>query len=217
MSGLSASGIAGIVQGGIGITTAIAGGISAGVQRRKINKYYDRLNQENEDWYNLNGKGDYVDNVQSQAMIRNLRNNLNRNNEITANSAVVTGASPELIAAQKAASTKTMGDVYSNISVMGQRWKDNIQDKYLARKSAIDNGKIGILNDKAKSYENLMYNGLSNLTNSFNTFNGGSSNYDSSQGGGMGGMIQGIGNMSESGSGGSGGADISSGSGGSGG
>jgi len=56
---------------------------------------------------------------------------------------------------------------------MGQQWKDRISDQYLARKNSLANQRMGMMEETANSYENLMNNGLNMMGGSLGNILGG--------------------------------------------
>ena len=148
------------IGAGLGLAGSLFGGYKAAKQRREINKRLNEQDAENTSFYNANALSDYTQRADSQNLLKQLRDNLTKQNKATANMAVVTGATPEQQAVAKEQSNKVISDTYSNLGAMGQQWKDRITDKYLARRENIANQRMGMMNDKAQSYENLMNTGL---------------------------------------------------------
>jgi hypothetical protein len=157
----------GAAAGTNGIIAGVFGAIKAGQQRRKMNRYLNQQDSENTAWYNANALSDYTQRADAQNLIKQLRENLNKNNKRAENMAVVTGATPEQAAVAKEQSNKAISDTYSNLGAMGQQWKDRVTDRYMNRRQDIANQRMGILSDKAQSYENLMQNGFNTLQQSF--------------------------------------------------
>ncbi|MDR0824947.1 MAG: hypothetical protein LBN74_07610 [Prevotella sp.] len=155
-----------ILGGVIGLGASLFGGIKAGKERRKMDKFLNKQNTENTAWYNANALSDYTQRADAQNLMGQLRNTLTKQNKIAANTAVVTGATPEQQAVQKEQSNKVVSDTFSNIGALGQQWKDRVTDKYLARKDNIAQQRMGMMGQNAQSYENLMGNGLNMLTGS---------------------------------------------------
>jgi hypothetical protein len=152
-----------IIAGAVGLGKAIFGGIKAAKQRRKMDTYLNEQEAENKSWYNANALSDYTQRADTQALMKQLRDTLGRQNKKAAGAAVVTGATVEEQAVQKELSNKVISDTFSNIGAMGQRWKDNITDRYLARKQSLAGQRMGIAAQKAASYESMMSSGLNSL------------------------------------------------------
>ena len=155
--------IGGIAGGVIGLGASLFGGSKAANERRKMERYLRQQESENQSWYDANALSDYTQRADTQNLMKQLRDNLSRQNKAASNTAVVTGATPEQQAIQKEQSNKVISDTFSNIGAMGQQWKDRITDRYLDRKNALSGQKMGMMEGNATSYENLMNNGL-NMT-----------------------------------------------------
>jgi hypothetical protein len=170
-------------QGTTGWVSALYGANKAGKERKKMDNYLNQQDTENKAWYNANALSDYTQRADTQNLMKQLRDNLGKNNKAAANMAVVTGATPEQQAVQKELSNRVISDTYSNMGAMGQQWKDKITDRYLSTKNMIANQRMGMIDAQASNYETLFNNGINTLGDSFKTFAGSAS---SSMGSGMG-------------------------------
>ena len=161
-------GILGDALGGVvGLGAGIFGAINAGNQRKKMEQYLNQQDAENNAWYNENAYSDYTQRADSQNLIRQLRNTLDRQNQIASDTAVVTGSTPEQQAVQKEQSNKTIADVYGNIGSLGQQYKDMVTNRYMAMKTNLANQRMGMMEGSANSYEDLMNNGFGAVGDSF--------------------------------------------------
>ncbi len=151
------------IGAGVGLVGSIFGGNKASKERRKMNQYLNQQDADNKAFYNANALSDYTQRADTQNLMKQLRNNLSKSNKRAENMAVVTGATPEQQAVAKEQSNKIISDTYSNIGAMGQQWKDQITNRYLGRKDNIANQRMGMMGQKAQSYENLMNTGLNLL------------------------------------------------------
>lgn len=148
------------IGAGAGLVGSIFGGNKAAKQRRKMRRYLNEQDAENTAQYNRDYYSDYTQRADAQNLMKQLRDNLSKNNKRSDNMAVVTGATPEQQAVQKEQSNKVISDTYSNIGAMGQQWKDQVSNRYLSRKQNIADQRMGIMNQNAQSHENLMSTGL---------------------------------------------------------
>jgi hypothetical protein len=155
------------IGGVVGLGAGLFGGAKVAQKRKRMEQYLRQQSAENQAWYNTNALSDYMQRADSQALLKHVRDNLYRQNRAAANTAVVTGATPEQQAVQKELSNKALSDTYSRLGAIGQQWKDNVTDKYLARKDMIGSGQMGMWNNQATGYENLMNNGFQTAGNSF--------------------------------------------------
>ena len=154
------------IGAGVGLLGSIWGGSKAAKQRRKMNQYLNQQDAENKAWYNANALSDYTQRSDVQNLMRNMRENLTRQNKATSNTAAITGATPEAQAAQKELSNKVISDTYANIGALGQNYKDRVTSQYLARKDNIAGQRMGLMDGKARSYENVMNTGTNFLGSS---------------------------------------------------
>jgi hypothetical protein len=155
-----------VIGGAIGLGASLIGGNKAAKQRRLMEDYLNQQDTENKAFYNANALSDYTQRTDVQNLIKQLRDNLGRQNKAAANTAVVTGATPEQQAVAKEQANKVISDTYANTGAMGQQWKDRITDRYMARKADIASQRMNIMQGKAVSGENLQSNGLNILGNS---------------------------------------------------
>ena len=157
---------AALISGVAGLASSLFGGSKEGKERRKMAQYLQQREADNKSWYNANALADYTNRSDVQNLIRVLRENLSKQNKATANSAVVTGATPEAQAVAKEQSNKVIADTYANIGAIGQQYKDRITDRYLAQKNYFDKMQFGMSEASATSYGNLMNNGLNIMAGS---------------------------------------------------
>lgn len=152
--------IGSIVSGGVGLIKGIFGGSKAAKQRKKMDRYLNQQDAENTAYYNSNYLSDYTQRSDAQNLMKQLRDNLSKVNKRSENMAVVTGATPEQQAIAKEQANKVISDTYSNLGAMGQQWKDQISNRYLTRRENIANQRMGVMGEKAQSYETMRDNGL---------------------------------------------------------
>lgn len=161
------------IGAGVGLIGSIFGGSKAAKQRQKMNRYLNEQDAENKAWYNANALSDYTQRADAQSLMGQLRNTLTKQNKVAANTAVVTGATPEQQAIQKEQSNKVISDTISNLGAMGQQYKDRVTDRYLAQKTNLANQRMNMMEGQAGSYENLMGSGLNMLSGSIGGLVGG--------------------------------------------
>lgn len=161
--------VGGVAGAAIGLGSALFGANKAANERKKMEQYLNRRDAENQSWYNENALSDYTQRADTQNLMRQLRQTLDRRNAIANNTAVVTGATPEQQAVQKEQSNRVIADTYGNIADLGQRYKDMVTNKYLAIKNNLADQRTGMMQGNAESYENLFSNGLNSLANSGKT------------------------------------------------
>lgn len=158
-----------VIGGAIGLAGSLIGGNKAAKQRKRMEQYLNKQESDATAWYNANALSDYTQRADTQALIKNMRDNMSQQNRIASNTAVVTGATPEQQAVQKEQSNKVMTDTYSRIGAMGQQYKDQVTDKYLAMKNNIAQQRMGMMGQQAQNYEILFQNGVNTFADSFKT------------------------------------------------
>lgn len=149
-----------IITAGLGVTGGIVGAIGAGKQRRKMGDYLSRQEGENQSWYDKEYYGDYTQRADTQALMKNLRENMQRQTQQAESTAAITGATPEAQSTVKENANKVISDTYSKIGAMGQAYKDSIMDQYMKRKDMFAGQRMGMMEGSANSYENLMSNSI---------------------------------------------------------
>jgi len=184
MAGLSAGQYGAIGEGVVGTVESIYGLVNAGKKRKQMENYLNQQDTENKAWYNDNALSDYTQRADTQNLIRQLRNTLDRQNQINNDTAVVTGATPEQQAVQKEQSNNVIANTYANIGSMGQQYKDMITNRYLAMRNNIANQRMGMWGQQAQNYENLFSSGTQTIADSAKNF----ANASGGGGGGGGGM-----------------------------
>ena len=155
--------IAGLAAAGAGVA---GNAITRGKQKRELNKMREGVaaeHAENKAWYNANALSDYTQRADSQNLLKNLRDNLKRRRDATTATAAVTGATPAAQAAAKESDARVISDTYSNLSALGQRYKDNVTDQYFRRKDMLNNRLMGLDQQNLAGYDR-MANSWSNLT-----------------------------------------------------
>ena len=153
-----------------GIGQTIYGAVKAGQERKRMRDYMTKRRADNESFYNQNYHSDYTQRADTQALMKNLRDNLKRNNDVTANRAVVTGATPEAQLAAKEQSNKIVTDTTSRIAAQGQAYKDNIQNQYMNQENNLAKQEYAAMNGTALSNENVMGNGIKQVGNAAGSF-----------------------------------------------
>ena len=139
------------------------GAIKEGQQRRAMQRTMNQWNADNESLFNKDYYGDYTKRADVQSVIKNMRDEMKKQNTVAQNTAAVTGASPEAVNAQKERSNTAMSKLYSGLAAQGQQFKDRAQNRYEARKQQLQGMQMQTDQENANSSNNLLYNGLSSL------------------------------------------------------
>lgn len=114
---------------------SIVGGAAMTQAARKQREIIDTQKKDNEAWYNRNYYEDSTQRSDAQRAMQMARDAMkSRYNQAQA-SGVVTGATDESIAAQKAATNQVVSSAASSIAATGDARKDSIDQQYLNTKS----------------------------------------------------------------------------------
>ena len=153
---------------GAGILGNIFGGIGSAKQRKKAQTQLNNQIQENENIFNRDYYQDILNRSDVQNLLRNTRNRIADANKIASNTAVVTGATPESVAAQKKNYAKAYSDLVSNIASQSSLLKQQAQNRYLANKNILLGQQADLYNDRASQWSNVASN-AGNILGAFST------------------------------------------------
>jgi hypothetical protein len=171
LTGLSVGGPWGALIGGvIGLGAGLFGGSKAAGKRRQAEALLARQENDNRDWYNRNVLGDYLQRSDTQSLLTRLRDDLRTQSKVNSSAAAVTGATPERQAADMERINRAVSGAYSQLGAMGQQIRDGNERVWLNRGDALAGQRLGMYNDQATGYENLMNNGMQSFTNAATAF-----------------------------------------------
>lgn len=164
--------IGSIISGAAGLIGGVIGGIGAGKARKKAQAALNAEKKANENVFNRDYYSDAMTRSDNASLMRNLRTLLDDQTKKTNASAAVTGATPELQAAQKAAANQTLANAAGNISALNSRYKDNVMNRYMNQRNNLSAQQQGIHQQAAQSWSNMMSNGLNLATQSAGAIGG---------------------------------------------
>lgn len=157
MFGAIISGVLGAAGGAFGSAGRNA---AADAQQALINK----SKRDNENWYNKRYYEDPTQRVSAQAMLARTEKFLqDRNKSAEARKAVIGGTNAS-IAAEKEATSNTMGNLTAQIAAAGDARQDAIEQQYLKRKHELENKEAEIESTKANAFD-MMGNVLGGFGN----------------------------------------------------
>lgn len=173
--------IGNIAKGVTGIGTALFGGIKSGKERKKaakaLREAQEQISREqafNDTLFNREYYQDFLQRSENQSAIKMLRDHMKRENESAAQTAVITGATPEAVAKQKEISNEAVGNTISKVAANSSSVRDNVMNRYLNYRANLNgqlqsalNQKMNLHNQNAIQFANLMQNGLNTLSSSF--------------------------------------------------
>lgn len=153
--------IGSILGAASGLAKGIIGGIKAAKARRQQAKIINNAKQRNEAQFTNDYYGDYMERSDAQAVMKRVRDTMRNNNKVTTASAAVTGATPEAVAAQKAAANQTVADAASNLQANADAYKTNAKNTYVAQNNALDQAQLQQAATTEQGYSNMAASGIS--------------------------------------------------------
>lgn len=114
---------------------SIVGGAAMAQAARKQREIINTQKKDNEAWYNRNYYEDSTQRSDAQRAMQMARDAMKSRYNQAQTSGVVTGATDESIAAQKAATNQVVSSAASSIAATGDARKDSIDQQYLNTKS----------------------------------------------------------------------------------
>lgn len=148
--------------------TATLGALSIGAQifnairgGRANQSNYDLLKQqqnENEKFYNLNVKQDFMETNAAKGIFERLRDQFREQNQIAANSAAVTGDTPEAELAAKSQNQENYNEAVNNIASQATGYQQNQEAIYRGTKQNLTNQEMELNAQKAGNAANAAAN-----------------------------------------------------------
>lgn len=145
-------GLIGGIIGGVG--SAVAGIVGANATKRAAQKnarILKEMEDRNKNWYEQDYYGNYLERADAKAAINQTRELLKDRYKDMEGAAIVSGASEESLARQKAAANDVVADVTSNLAAAGENFKQQARENYANRQDEINDKLIGINNAKAQA------------------------------------------------------------------
>ncbi len=148
----------------IGGATSALGGLFGGIGARRAAKKARNITntqlKENEAWYNKNYNQDYTTRSDAQALLGKAREQAKRQYKIADNTGVISGATPEATALQKAAGNQMYANTLSGINQYADRYKQGIMDRYLNTKAELNNRQYNSYMNQSQQWANMATNAL---------------------------------------------------------
>ena len=156
---------------------AVAGGIGAfgrkraeERQMRGIENKVKNWNAENESWHNTEMNRDYTQTDEAKNMLRQLREEMDRQTARSGNNNIISGGTVEAEAADREGRSKALSNLLGNIGSMATAYKDRATSRYLSNQTGlrqlemgVDQQRLGRLGEQSESSNNMFYNGLTGL------------------------------------------------------
>lgn len=148
-----------LILGGISAAGGLASGIAGLVQSNKQAQEVARMQRERDDFnkslFNRQYYQDAISRNDTQHFLRQLRNNMRDTVEQQNNAAVITGQTPEAVAATKEANAKAYADAIASIDATNSQRKDAALAGYQASKNQSFADWMNAYNQQANNWTNF--------------------------------------------------------------
>lgn len=144
-----------LILGGLSLAGGIAGSLQSS---RNAKSAADKMRQQEEFNRNLFAQQYYQDilnRADTQNLLRQLRNDMKTHAENTKNTAAVTGATPEAVAAAKANNARAYADAVANIAATGAQRKDAALANFQNQQNQAYNNWVQAFNNNAQHWSNF--------------------------------------------------------------
>lgn len=162
----------GIMQSAIGLVTGIGGAIRARRARRRMLRSMDKELKENQQMYDRDYYGDYLNRSENQAALRNLKKLYLTNSG--AGASAVTGATPATQATLQGKIGDQVADATANIAGNASSLRDKAMSRYMAAKGKYYGAKQDLLHDQAQNAAEMARQGFKSMgegiVNTMNSF-----------------------------------------------
>ena len=148
-----------LILGGISAAGGLASGIAGLVQSNKQAQEAARMQRERDDFnrnmFNRQYYQDAISRNDTQHFLRQLRNNMRDTVEQQNNAAVITGQTPEAVAATKEANARAYADAIASIDATNSQRKDAALAGYQASKNQSFADWMNNYNQQANNWTNF--------------------------------------------------------------
>lgn len=144
-----------IILGALSLAGGIAGSVISSKNAKKANDKLKEQEDFNRSLFAQQYYQDIINRSDTQNMLRRLRNDMNANVEKMENTAVVTGATPEAVAAAKANNARAYADAVANIAATGAQRKDAALANFQNQQNQTYTNWVGTFNNNAQNWSNF--------------------------------------------------------------
>lgn len=141
--------IAAIINGAVQIGAAGVGSWIGNRRRTEAEQIIDDKKTELNNWRDREMSSNFLDRADSQAALRQVRQNQKEQQEALATDAVKAGATDQAKVAAAAEANKQYASTVSQLAGIGAQHKDNVQAQHLRATQGLDNLKIQNLMDNS--------------------------------------------------------------------
>lgn len=143
--------IGAIVGGALGLASSVFGGLASRDAAEKARKNVEKQQRANQSWYDRRYNEDATQKADAVRALTITADNIRKRNKAAEGAAAVMGGGEEAVAATKEANNEAMAEAASRIAAAGEARKDEIEQKYLENKQALENQESALEMQKAQN------------------------------------------------------------------
>lgn len=159
---------------------AVAGAVGNAIANKKKRKELAKAQEkadiqaaENRAWYEKEINTPFTESTEAKSALELAREQLAENSRRDAQASVITGGSNESNVARKEAANKSYNNLIKSIAAQGTAQRNFVENTFRRGQAAdnatqlgLTNQRIGLINDQAESWNNLMQNAFSAASSS---------------------------------------------------
>jgi hypothetical protein len=140
-----------LIGAGASIAGGLLGGSAAKKAARRKEALLNKMESENQSWYDRRYNEDYTQTAEALNAMRMMREQADKSVKRSEGVAAVMGGTDESVAQAKAAANEAIGNTLANIAAQGTARKNAVESQYLAQKQNINNARAGIYDAQAQA------------------------------------------------------------------
>ena len=150
---------------GLSALSSIYGAVQANKNRKEAEQLLETQKQDLKEWRDRELAGDYLQRADSQAMLRNVKEQSEEYLQGMTNDVARSGMTDEAKVAMAQKANKAYADAAAQLAGVGQQHKDNVETTWQTQKNEFDKMKIANLMDTTATQN--MVSGLGNALSAY--------------------------------------------------
>lgn len=140
------------IAAGVSALGSVLGGVFGSSAARKRRQMLEKMQRENQDWYDRRYNEDATQKADALNLIQRTEDALRKRSKAAAGRAAMMGGGDEQSAREQEAGNEMMGKVVGQVNANNERRKDSIEQQYRQRKASLD---AGIVEQEAHKEEEI--------------------------------------------------------------
>jgi hypothetical protein len=140
-----------LIGAGASIAGGILGGSAARKAARKKEALLNKMENENQSWYDRRYNEDYTQTAEALNAMRLMREQADKSVKRSEGVAAVMGGTDESVAQAKAAANEAVGNTLANIAEQGTAQKNAVESQYMQQKQNINNARANMYDAQAQA------------------------------------------------------------------